>query len=94
MAVSWAAFIQGTNIVYSGAAAARNQVVAPVALGDLQTAVRSLLAAKAYRFTTTDNGGLNENTYPRCRRRCFLASVKEMFHCSYLRLPDTAVAIE
>lgn len=63
-AVGWAAYIQGANVLYSGGVAARNLVLAPVSLGDLQEAVRSLLAAKAMRYTTVDHGGLNDNTYP------------------------------
>lgn len=63
-AVGWAAYIQGSSVVYSGSAAARNQVIAPIGLGMIQTAVRSLLAAKAMRFTQADNGGLNSNTFP------------------------------
>jgi N4-gp56 family major capsid protein len=63
-AVGWAAYIQGTSVVYSGSATLRNQVLAPLALGDFQTAVRSLMAAKAARYTQADNGGLNSNTFP------------------------------
>jgi len=63
-AVGWAAFIQGANVIYSGGVASRATVLAPISLGDLQEAVRSLLAAKAMRYTTVDHGGLNENTYP------------------------------
>jgi len=63
-AVAWAAYIVGTNAVFAGAATIRTEVLTPFGLGDLQTATRSLMAAKAYRFTTADNGGLNENTYP------------------------------
>jgi len=63
-AVGWAAFIAGTGVAYSGSAAARNQVVAPIGLGDVQTAVRSLMAAKAARFTAALDGSLNDNTFP------------------------------
>lgn len=63
-AVGWAAFIQGTSVVYAGSASQRNQVNSVFGLGDLQTAVRSLMAAKAQRFTEADKGGLNENTFP------------------------------
>lgn len=63
-AVGWAAFIQGTNVIYAGGGAARTDVVTPITLGEVQEAVRSLMAAKAMRFTTVDHGGLNENTYP------------------------------
>jgi len=63
-AVAWAAYIVGTNAVFAGAASQRSEVAAPLGLGDLQTATRSLMAAKAQRFTTVSNGGLNENTYP------------------------------
>jgi len=63
-AVAWAAYIIGTNAVFAGAATVRSEVLSPLKLGDLQMATRSLMAAKAQRFTTVDNGGLNENTYP------------------------------
>ena len=63
-AVGWAAYIQGTSVIYAGSAASRVQVLAPPGLGDFQTAVRSLMAAKAARFTQADNGGLNSNTFP------------------------------
>ena len=63
-AVAWAAYIVGTNAVFAGAASIRTEVGAPAGLGDLQTATRSLMAAKAQRFTTVQNGGLNDNTYP------------------------------
>ncbi len=63
-AVAWAAYIIGTNAVFAGAASQRDEVLAPLSLGDLQTATRSLMAAKAHRFTSVDSGGLNENTYP------------------------------
>jgi len=63
-AVSWAAFIQGANVLYAGGVASRDTVVAPISLGEFQESVRSLMAAKAHRFTTVDHGGLNENTYP------------------------------
>jgi len=63
-AVAWAAFIAGTNVTYSGSASARNQVLAPIGLGDLQTAVRSLMAAKAARFSMASGGGLQDNTFP------------------------------
>ena len=63
-AVGWAAFITGTNVIWSGGVAARNLVLTPISLGDLQEAVRSLMAAKGMRFTTVDHGGLNEGTFP------------------------------
>lgn len=63
-AVSWAAFIVGANVIYAGGGTARGDVVTPVTLGEVQEAVRSLMAAKANRFTTVDHGGLNEGTYP------------------------------
>lgn len=63
-AVAWAAFIAGTNVVYTGSASARNQVLDPLGLGDLQTAVRSLMAAKATRFSMASGGGLQDNTFP------------------------------
>ena len=63
-AVSWAAFIVGANVIYAGGGAARTDVITPVTLGEIQEAVRSLMAAKATRFTTVDHGGLNEGTYP------------------------------
>ena len=63
-AVSWAAYITGTNVLYAGGVASRATTIAPVSLGEFQEAVRSLQAAKAHRFTQVDNGGLNENTYP------------------------------
>lgn len=63
-AVGWAAFIAGTNAVFAGGVTDRAHVLSPVTLGDLQDAVRSLMAAKATRFTTVDHGGLNEGTFP------------------------------
>ena len=63
-AVSWAAYIQGANVLYAGGVGSRGAVIAPISLGEFQEAVRSLMAAKAHRFTTVDHGGLNEGTYP------------------------------
>ena len=63
-AVGWAAYIQGANVIYSGGVADRDEVLDPISLGDLQEAVRSLMAAKAMRFTEVDHGGLNDNTFP------------------------------
>ena len=63
-AVSWAAYQVGANVIYSGGVSSRATVLLPISLGDFQEAVRSLMAAKAMRFTTVDHGGLNENTYP------------------------------
>lgn len=63
-AVGWAAFIQGTNVVYAGGAASRATTIDTITLGEIQEAVRSLMAAKAMRFTTVDHGGLNEGTFP------------------------------
>ncbi|RLB68297.1 MAG: N4-gp56 family major capsid protein [Deltaproteobacteria bacterium] len=63
-AVGWAAFTQGTNVIFGGGVADRDFVATPVSLGEFQEAVRSLMAAKATRFTTVDHGGLNEGTYP------------------------------
>lgn len=63
-AVSWAAYVQGTNVLYAGGVAGRTSVVDPISLGDLQEAVRSLMAAKAMRFTKIEPGDVKENTYP------------------------------
>lgn len=63
-AVGWAAFIAGTNVIYAGGVASRDLVLTTLSLGELQEAVRSLMAAKATRFTTVDHGGLNEGTFP------------------------------
>lgn len=63
-AVSWAAYIAGTNVIWAAGVASRSDVLAPVSLGDMEEAVRSLMASKAARFTTVDHGGLNEGTFP------------------------------
>lgn len=63
-AVGWAAFTLGSNVILAGGVGNRNLILDTLSLGECQEAVRSLMAAKATRFTTVDHGGLNEGTFP------------------------------
>lgn len=49
--IVWNMMVAGTNVIYSGAASARNQVVAPIAQSDLRLAQRTLKVALARPVT-------------------------------------------
>ena len=49
--ILWNMMIGGTNVVYSGTATARNQVIAPLDLGDLRLVQRTLKVAMAKPIT-------------------------------------------
>lgn len=91
-AVGWAAFTQGTNVIWTGAAASTDQVKTPITLGEFQEAVRSLMAAKAMRFTTVDHGGLNEGTFP--IEAAFYAFAHTDLHPDFRMLPGFRTTAE
>lgn len=49
--ILWNMMVAGTNVIYSGSATARNQVVAPIDAGDLRLAQRTLKVALARPIT-------------------------------------------
>lgn len=49
--ILWNMMLGGTNVIYSGTATARNQVIAPVDLGDLRLVQRTLKVAMAKPVT-------------------------------------------
>ena len=49
--ILWNMMIGGTNVIYSGTATARNQVIAPLDLGDLRLVQRTLKVAMAKPIT-------------------------------------------
>jgi len=91
-AVGWAAFIAGTNAIFSGGVAARGDVIAPISLGEFQEGVRSLMAAKATRFTTVDHGGMNEGTFP--IEAAFYAYAHTDLHPDFRMLPGFKTTAE
>lgn len=59
------AAVAGTSVIYNASAiTARNEVNAPVTLGQLQVAVRAISAAKGLPFTALNNGNQNVGTNP------------------------------
>lgn len=62
--ILWNVLIAGTNVIYSGTATARNQVVAPVDLGDLRLAQRTLKVAMAKPITKMINASERIATQP------------------------------
>lgn len=62
--ILWNMMIGGTNVIYSGAATARNQVVAPIAADDLRLAQRTLKVALAKPLTRMLKAGTGVATQP------------------------------
>jgi N4-gp56 family major capsid protein len=62
--ILWNMMIGGTNVIYSGVATARNQVIAPLDLGDLRLVQRTLKVAMAKPQTRMLDAGPNIATQP------------------------------
>lgn len=62
--ILWNMMIGGTNVIYTGTATARNQVIAPVDLGDLRLAQRTLKVAMAKPITRMIDASTNIATQP------------------------------
>lgn len=62
--ILWNMMIGGTNVIYSGTATARNQVVAPIDVSDLRLAQRTLKVAMAKPVTRTLSASAKIATQP------------------------------
>lgn len=62
--ILWNMMIGGTNVIYSGTATARNAVIAPVDLGDLRLAQRTLKVAMAKPINKMIDASTNIATQP------------------------------
>lgn len=62
--ILWNVLVAGTNVIYSGTATARNQVVAPIDLGDIRLAERTLKVAMAKPITKMVNASDRIATQP------------------------------
>lgn len=62
--ILWNMMIGGTNVIYSGTATARNQVVAPIDASDLRLAQRTLKVAMARPITKTLSASARIATQP------------------------------
>lgn len=62
--ILWNMMVAGTNVIYSGTATQRSQVVAPIDLGDIQLATRALKVAMAQPVTSMISASQNVSTQP------------------------------
>ena len=62
--ILWNTLIGGTNAIFSGTATQRNQVIAPIALGDLRQAQRTLKVAMAKPITKMLDASVKIATQP------------------------------
>lgn len=62
--IVWNTLVAGTNIIYSGTAVQRDQVIAPIALGDLRQAQRTLKVAMAKPITKMIDASVKIATQP------------------------------
>lgn len=62
--ILWNVLVAGTNVIYSGTATARNQVVATIDLGDIRLAERTLKVAMAQPITKMINASDRIATQP------------------------------
>lgn len=62
--ILWNVLVGGTNVIYSGTATQRSDVVAPIALGDLRLAQRTLKVAMAKPITKMLDASVKIATQP------------------------------
>lgn len=62
--ILWNVLIAGTNVIYSGTATVRTDVIAPIALGDLRLAQRTLKVAMAKPITKMLDASVKIATQP------------------------------